>query len=82
MEGNGRKYFAVFCCHNVCFLEKSKTFGQPSLYNNDIFLLMIPVFLCLVRVFSCGCSKYLHIRKKEMFCLPKEGRKEGRLFFI
>ena len=29
------------------FLEKSKTFGQPSLYNNYIFLLMIPMFLCL-----------------------------------
>ena len=68
VEGNGRKYFAVCCCHNVfVFLEKSKTFGQPSLYNNYIFLLMIPMFLCF---FSSECSKYLQIRPQKN-SLPK-----------
>ena len=80
MEGNGQKHFAVYCCHNVLGFFKSKIFAQPSLYNNYIFLLMIPMFLCLVSFFSSGCSKYLHIRKKEMFCLPKEGRMEGRKY--
>ena len=64
------------------FKKNRKYLGHPSLYNNYIFLLMIPVFLCLVSFFSSGFSKYLHIRKKEMFCLPKEGRMEGKKYFI
>ena len=79
VESNGRKYFAVCCCHNVfLFLETSKTFGQPGLYNNDIFLLMIPVFLCLASFFSSECSKYLHIRKKKN--VFTEGRK--KIFYL
>ena len=77
MVGNSSLFVVVTLL--FVFLEKSKTFGQPSLYNNYIFLLMIPMFLCLVSLFSSECSKYLHIRKKKNV-LFTEGRK--KIFYL
>ena len=77
MVGNSSLFVVVTLL--FVFLEKSKTFGQPRLYNNYIFLLMIPVFLCLVSVFSSECSKYLHIRKKKQ-CFVYRRKEENSLF--